>query len=83
MDEKKINELSNEELLDKKKKGKINKIINAVFIGFCIGIAVYSASKKGLSFATIAPLLLAVFAYKYFGKNEKLVDEELKSRDIG
>ncbi|WP_294186853.1 hypothetical protein [Sphingobacterium sp.] len=82
MEEKKLNELTNEELLVLKKKSKSTKIINASIIGFCVGIAVYSMVVAGLTWPTIFPLLLAVIAYKYFGKNEKAVDAELKSRNL-
>ena len=40
MEEKKLNELTNEELLVLKKKSKSTKIINASIIGFCVGIMV-------------------------------------------
>ncbi|WP_312185727.1 hypothetical protein [Sphingobacterium sp.] len=82
MDEKNLNELTNEELLAKKKKSMPNKILNASIIGFCLGIAAYSVIKGGLSWPTIFPLVLAFVAYKYFGKNEKAVDAELKARNL-
>ncbi|WP_312747857.1 hypothetical protein [Sphingobacterium multivorum] len=82
MEEKKLNELSNEELLVLKKKAKPTKIINASIIGFCLGIAAYSVFVAGITWPTIFPLILAILAYKYFGKNEKAVDAELKARNL-
>lgn len=77
-----LGELSDAELLEKKKKSLPNKIINACIIGFCFGVAVYSAVKNGLGLSTIVPLVLALLAYKYLGKDERMVDEELKARNL-
>ncbi len=82
MEEKKLGELTNEELLVLQKKSKPNKIINASIIGFCLGIAGYSIFVAGITWPTIFPLILAVIAFKYFGKNEKAVDAELKARNL-
>jgi len=82
MEEKKFNELTNEELLVLKKKSKSTKVINASIIGFCVGIAGYSLFVAGITWPTIFPLVLAVIAYKYLGKNEKALDAELKSRNL-
>ncbi len=45
-----LNELTDQELLEKKKKSRSDKIMNAVLIGFSIGIAVYSSVTYGIGF---------------------------------
>ena len=56
MDKKNLSHLTDQEILDKKKKLKSNQIISAVLIGFLVGIAVYSTVNKGLGFFTFFPL---------------------------
>tara|TARA_R110000787_G_scaffold48953_12_gene117560 strand:+ start:45 stop:293 length:249 start_codon:yes stop_codon:yes gene_type:complete len=81
MEKKEFAELTDEELLIEKKKIQYNKIVNASFIGFCIGVAIYSAVKKGFVFFTFFPLILT---YPFI-KNEKKRRElknELKARNL-
>ncbi|TDO23198.1 FUSC family protein [Pedobacter duraquae] len=72
--QKKLSEFTDQELLDEAKKMKSNSIINAVLIGFMIGIVVYSIVKHSLSFLTLIPLFLA---YKFFNSSKK--NEELEA----
>ena len=46
---------------------KSNKTVNAVLIGFLVGVAIYSAVTNGFSFWTLFPLLIA-YAMFYNGK---------------
>lgn len=73
--------LTDEELLRQKKKNKSNNTINAVLIGFLIGVSVYSAVKSGFSWPTFFPLILAfvLFIRKNTGKE---LDSELKARNL-
>lgn len=48
-----LTELSDRELLHKKSKLKINKIIDASIVGFTFGIAIYSAVKNELDGTTV------------------------------
>ncbi len=61
MNYKELSELTDQELLDEAKKMKSNSIINALFIGFLIGIVIYSIAANSLGFFTLIPLF---FAYK-------------------
>jgi hypothetical protein len=45
MKNKEFTNLTNEELLKEKRKIRYNKIVNALLIGFCVGIFIYSAAK--------------------------------------
>ncbi|AOW22066.1 FUSC family protein [Urechidicola croceus] len=81
MKQKELSELTNQELLDKAKKMKSTSFINALFIGVLIGIVIYSIVKNSFGFLTLIPLFLA---YKLINnsKNNKLIEEELKARNL-
>jgi len=53
-----MSELLEEKVVDKTKKKKSLAITNAVFIGFLIGIIIYSAANNSLGFFTLIPLFL-------------------------
>ena len=78
---KELTELSDQELLEKRKKSKSTKIINAVIFGFMIGIAVYSTVKNGFGLFTFFPLLFAPMAINN-DKNNKALETELKFRNL-
>jgi hypothetical protein len=80
-----LTELSEQELFQKIKTIKNNKIIDATIIGFTIGIAVYSAVVNGLGFFTFFPLILAYIIVRNSTNNkilEKEIQKELKSRNL-
>jgi len=81
MEKKEFTDLSNDELLNKKKKIQYNKIANASLIGFCVGIFVFSAVKNGFGFFTFFPLLLT-YPFIKNGQKIKALMEELKSRNL-
>lgn len=82
MKEKDLSELSDQELLDKKQKLKSSKIINAVLIGFLIGIAVYSSVKHGIGFFTIFPLIFILILTTQWKKSDQSINKELESRNL-
>jgi hypothetical protein len=75
MEQKKLTELTNQELLQEAKKTKSTSITNAVLIGFLIGIVIYSVVKNSWGFLTLIPLF---FAYKLIN-NSKYNNEELEN----
>ncbi len=81
MKQKELSELTDQELLDEAKKMKSTSITNALFIGFMIGIVIYSIVKNSLGFFTLIPLF---FAYKLVknSKNNKPLEKELKARNL-
>lgn len=81
MEKKELADLTNEELLNEKKKIQNNKIVNATLIGFCVGIFIYSAVKNGFGFFTFFPLLLT-YPFIKNGKKIKVLADELKSRNL-
>jgi len=76
-----LSELSDEELLAKRKKIKSTKIISAVLIGFFVGIAIFSAIKKELGFFTFFPLIF-IFMLMRNQAESKALDKEIKSRNL-
>jgi hypothetical protein len=79
-----LTELSDQELLQKIKNLKTNKIVDATIIGVTIGIAIYSAVKNGFGFFTFFPLILAYMIIRNSSTNETLekeIQKELESRN--
>ncbi|MFK5878357.1 MAG: hypothetical protein QM478_02555 [Flavobacteriaceae bacterium] len=81
MEHKELADLSNEQLLEEKKKIQYSKPINAIIIGVCIGVAIFSAIKNGFVFFTFFPLLLT-YPFIKNGKKIKALEKELKSRNL-
>ncbi|NII81008.1 FUSC family protein [Pedobacter sp. SG908] len=75
MIQKELTELTDEELLQEAKKRKSAAIINAILIGFLIGIVFFSVMKNSLGFLTLIPLF---FAYKLIN-NSKYNHQELEN----
>lgn len=82
MNQRNLSELTDQELLEEAKKMKSNAILDAVLIGFLIGIILFSIFKNTWGMVTLIPLY---FAYKLF-KKPKAEEEELaallKERDL-
>jgi len=81
MDKKKLSDLTDQEILDKKKKLKTNQIISAVLIGFLVGIAVYSTINKGLGFFTFFPLFF-IFLIAKNKSDLNNINLEIKNRNL-
>ena len=82
MEEKKLSELTDQELLQEAKKMKSKSITNAVLIGVLIGIVVFSVLKSSLGFFTLIPLF---FVYKLANKSKhdsKELESLLKERNL-
>ena len=61
MEQKKLTELTDQELLQAAKKMKSASMVNAVLIGFFAGVIFYSIVKNSWGFLTLIPLF---FIYK-------------------
>jgi hypothetical protein len=82
MEQKELTELTDQELLQEAKKRRSASIINAVLIGFFIGIVFYSVMKSTVGFLTLIPLF---FAYKLINNSKydnKELEELLKARGL-
>lgn len=81
MTKKELNEMTNEELLQEKRKLKNAKIINATIIGLMIGVVFWSVIKNTWGLLTLIPLFII---YKIAGNSKKDNDLEklLKERNL-
>lgn len=81
MKQKELSELTEQELLSEAKKIRSNAIMNAFFIGFLIGIIIYSIVVNTWGFLTLIPLF---FAYKLIknAKKDKGLEKVLKERGL-
>ena len=82
MSQKNLSELTDQELLQEAKKMKSAVIINAILIGFCIGVIFYSVIKNTVGLLTLIPLF---FVYKLVNKskyNNQELDGILKERNL-
>ncbi len=73
MEEKDLTESSNNTITELKKT-KSNRIIDAVLIGFLIGIIFYSVVKNTWGFLTLIPLFLI---YKIVNKSKRKTSGDL------
>lgn len=81
MKQEKFAKYSDQELFDKRKNLKTQLIINAVLIGFLIGISIYGAVKNGFTFFTLFPLVFVFFLIKNKTDSREL-ENEIKSRNL-
>jgi uncharacterized membrane protein len=77
-----IFEQDSDELNKKLKRLKTEKIINAVLVGFTIGVFAYSAIKGGLGFGSIMALVVAYFFIKNANKSNTLAKEIEKELEL-
>ena len=81
---KNLTELTDQELSQKIKKMKTNKIIDATIVGFTFGVVIYSAVKNGFGFFTFFPLIVTYLVVRNSTQNkilEKEMQKELDSRN--
>lgn len=83
MTPKDLSTLSDEELLAEAKEMKSFSITNAFFVGFLLGIIIYSLVKNSWGMLTIIPLY---FIYKMVNdpknKRSKELEKLLKERNV-
>jgi len=80
--EKELSQLTDQELLVKKKEAKSGNILNAVLLGVMVGISIYSTITGGFGFLTVLPLFFIGSIASRWNKNKKQLDEELNSRNL-
>jgi len=81
MSQRDFSELSDQELLAIAKKMKSSPIINAVLIGFMIGVIIFSIWKNTVGLFTLIPL---IFAFKVLNQSKKSegLEKQLKARNL-
>ncbi len=81
MDQKNPSQLTDQELIEEVKHSKPSPLIDAFFIGFLVGIVVYSFAVNNWGFLTLIPLFLAYLLLKKSRRHEALL-AELKARGL-
>ena len=80
--QKKLSELTDQELLQEARKKKSATIMNAGLIGFLIGIVIYSVVKSSWGFLTLIPLFLAYKLINNSKHDTKELEILLKQRNL-
>jgi riboflavin transporter FmnP len=78
----KLTDLTIEELNQAMQKKKSRSILNAILVGFLIGIVIYSIVKNTLGLVTLIPLFLAYKIVNNSKTNDKDLEAELQSRNL-
>ena len=81
MNQKEPSQLTDKELLEVAKSSKPSPIIDAFFIGFLVGILIYSAAANTWGLVTIIPLIL-IYIFLKKSKKYKAVKEEMVRRNL-
>lgn len=76
-----LSNLSDQELLAEAGKNHLSPIATALFIGFLIGIILFSVFTNSIGWFTLIPLY---FAYKLVkgGERSKAIDQLIKERNL-
>jgi len=82
MNHQELSQLTNEELLEVTKNIKPSPIIDAFFIGFLVGIVIYSVASNAWGFLTLVPLFL-IYIFLKKPKQYEALKKELKDRNLG
>lgn len=81
MDQKELSQLTDKELLEAAQKNKPSPLIDAFFIGFLVGIIIYSVAANTWGLFTLIPLFL-IYAFLKKPKQYEALKEELKKRNL-
>lgn len=81
MSPKELSQLSDEELLEAAKNNKPSPLIDAFFIGFLVGILIYSAAANSWGLVTLIPLFL-IYLFLKKPKQYEALKKELKKRNL-
>ncbi|CAI8871469.1 hypothetical protein [Chryseobacterium sp. IT-36CA2] len=80
--EKELSELTDQELLEKKRTIEARNIVNAIILGVLAGIAIYSTITKGLGLMTFLPIIFAFFVANSWNKDKRALKREIDSRNL-
>jgi len=81
MTQKELSKLCDEELLDVLKNNKPSPIIDAFFIGFLVGIIIFSIAASSWGFVTLVPLFLIYLLLKK-PKQFQAIKNEINKRGL-
>ena len=81
MEQNDLSKLTDKELLELSKNSKPSPIIDAFFIGFLVGVIIYSIAANSWGFLTLIPLYLIYIFLKKPKKYEAL-KKEIDKRNL-
>ncbi len=81
MNQEKLSQLTDEQLLEMAKQNKPSPLIDAFFIGFLVGILVYTAAVNTWGIVTLIPLYL-IYRLLKKPKQFEALQNELKKRNL-
>jgi len=81
MNKQELSKLSDEELLKYAEENKPSPTIDAFFIGFLVGIIIFSVASNSWGFITLLPLILIYIFLKKPKKYQELKNE-LSTRNL-
>ena len=81
MKQKELSQLTDKELLELAKNNKPSPIIDAFFIGFLVGIVIYSVAANTWGLVTLIPLVL-IYIFLKKPKQYEALKKELKKRKL-
>ena len=81
MNQEELSQLTDKELLEVAKNNKPSPLIDAFFIGFLVGIIVYSVAANTWGFLTLIPLFL-IYVFLKKPKQHETFKKELKKRNL-
>ncbi len=81
MTEQELSQLSDDELLEVAKKTKPSPVIDAFFIGFLVGIIIFSVAANHWGFITLIPVFL-IYLFLKKPKRYEAIQHELKIRNL-
>jgi hypothetical protein len=81
MNQHELSQLSNEELLEVAKNNKPSPLFDAFFIGFLVGIIIFSVAVNSWGVLTLIPLYL-IYLFLKKPKLYEALKNELKKRNL-
>ncbi|MBL7860075.1 MAG: FUSC family protein [Cyclobacteriaceae bacterium] len=81
MNQNELAALTDQELQDAAKKMKPTPIVDAFFIGFLVGIVIFSVAVNQWGFLTLIPLVL-IYRLLKKPKHYEALNDELKKRGL-
>ena len=81
MEQKELSQLTDKELLELAKYSKPSPMIDAFFIGFLVGILIYSAVANTWGLVSLVPLYL-IYIFLKKPKKYEAIKNELKKRNL-
>ncbi|MCC5928814.1 MAG: FUSC family protein [Cyclobacteriaceae bacterium] len=81
MNKKELSQLTDKELLEVAKNNKPSPIFDAFFIGFLVGIIIFSVTANTWGLVTLIPLVL-IYAFLKKPKQYEALKEELTKRNL-